>query len=503
MIRRKSMFALGLIPLAVTVLGSTAHAQRTRRPRTTVTNLPSTTVPVPDAPTTIASTTPTPLTIPVDPTPSTAPPLPVYNDPNTFYVSPDGSNTNPGTKAFPWASPSWAARTLTAGQTVLVSSGTYTDGMYITNSGAPGRPITFKAAPGATPKIEISDPNASGVLVVGAAYIRIQGLDFSYVGPPGPFPTDVGFGDGIVATATADRVPSHHVEIVGNRVHGFNGGGIGGLQADYMLIEGNTVWNNSRWSEYDTSGINLYQTVDHDRSTAFHNIIRANTVFANENRVPDKFSGTITDGNCIIIDDQRRYQTKLPNKTADGPYQSATLIENNICSGNGGRGVHVFNSDNVIARNNTLYQNLRTPGLSGGEMSAVYVIEEADLGKNVPSSRGNVRFVNNIVVSDGVQSTALSANDPDDANNATFDHNFYFGSSAVANLGATDIVGESQPFVSPGVDIFSANFRLNATTRAIDSALPSQAPPLDVSAAIRPRGNGPDMGAWEFIPGGN
>jgi parallel beta-helix repeat protein len=480
MIRRKSTFAFGLIPFTVIALGSTAQAQRNRRPR---------------------PTTATPTTAAIESPPNTAPPLPVYNDPNVFYVSPSGKNENPGTKALPWLTLPKAAQTLKAGQTVLVESGTYTEGLYIGTSGAPGKPITFGAAPGATPTIKLSDPNAGGIFVVGASYIRIQGFDLSYVGPSGPFPPENGYGDGIDVVASDTRAKSHHVEIIGNKVHGFPGGGIGGIQGDYLLIEGNTVWGTSFWSPYNNSGISLYQTVDFDRAGGYHNIIRANTVFGNANKVPDKYLGNITDGNCIIIDDQRRYQNKLSNKTADGPYQSSTLVENNICAGNGGRGVHVFNSDNVTVRNNTMYQNMRTPGLFGGEMTAVFAIEEADIGKNIPSSRGNVRFVNNVAVSSDTKLTEFFASTPADESAAAFDHNFYFGSSSISKLGESDIVGNAQPFVSPSTDVFTANFRLNSSAWAIDRALPSESPSIDVGGISRPQGGAPDMGAWEYVFG--
>ncbi|WP_310582581.1 hypothetical protein [Deinococcus sp.] len=108
----------------------------------------------------------------------------------------------------------------------------------------------------------------------------------------------------------AERVYAHHVNVTGNRVHGFPGGGIGSGQADDVGIEGNTIWETALWSEYDTSAVPLYQDRDVDNAPGFHNIIRANTVFRNENKVPGTGIGntTITDGNCIIIDDGRNTQ---------------------------------------------------------------------------------------------------------------------------------------------------------------------------------------------------
>jgi parallel beta-helix repeat protein len=482
MIRVRTTFAVGLLPVtvaAVVSLASSAVAQQGRRTRVI----------------TPAAAAPTNASAP----PVTSPPLPAVRNANVFYVSPTGKDENPGTKALPWRTPSKATSSLKAGQTALFESGTYTEGLFIQKSGAKGRPITFKAAPGATPMIKLTDYNAGGAQVSGASYIRVEGFDFSYIGAPGPFPPENGYGDGMMATANDDRVKSHHVEFVGNKVHNFPGGGIGGLQADYLLIEGNTVWGNSFWSPYDTSGISLYQTANHDVAPGYHNIIRGNTVFGNQNRVPDKYLGEITDGNCIIIDDQRRYQNKLSNKTGDGPYQSATLVENNVCAGNGGRGVHVFNSDNVMVRNNTMYSNMKTPKLFGGEMTAVFSVEPADVAKVIPK-RGNVRFVNNIAVADGTRLTATYASQGDE-NSFSFDHNFYFGTGASDHIGETDIVGNANPFVAPNVNAAIANFRLNASAWAIDRAVPDQSPSTDIGGTKRPQGDVADMGAWEYIFG--
>jgi parallel beta-helix repeat protein len=511
MFRKKHALAVVVLPIVAIGLGSSANAQRNRRPRTTITTTPATTAaPTTAAPTTAAPTTaapataePTtaaPTTAAITPAPSTAPPLPAYNDPNVFYVSPGGKNENPGTKALPWLTPSKAAQTLKAGQTALFESGTYTEGMYMETSGAPGKPITFKAAPGATPMIKLSDKNAAGIYVAGASYIRVEGFDLSYIGPPGPFGPDNGYGDGMTAGANDAKVKSHHVQFVNNKVRNFSGAGINGLQADYLLIEGNTVSGNSFWSPYDTSGISLYQTANHDFAAGVHNIIRGNTVFGNENKVPDRFVNEITDGNCIIIDDQRRYQNKLSNKTADGPYQSQTLVENNICTGNGGRGVHVFNSDNVLVRNNTMYSNMKTAKLFGGEMTAVFSIEPADRGIVIPN-RGNVRFVNNIAVADGTKLTATFADSAADEASFSFDHNFFFGTGTSDNIGTTDIVGNANPFMAPNTNALNANFRLNSEAWAIDRATPDQAPPTDISGTKRPQGGVADMGAWEYIFG--
>lgn len=51
------------------------------------------------------------------------------------YVSPTGSDTNPGTQAQPWQTIAKANNTLVAGDTVFILPGTYTDQIRPVNNG--------------------------------------------------------------------------------------------------------------------------------------------------------------------------------------------------------------------------------------------------------------------------------------------------------------------------------------------------------------------------------
>lgn len=413
----------------------------------------------------------------------------------TFYVAPSGSDGNPGSFALPWATINKAAQTMLPGQSVYVRDGTYT-GVYVNRSGTPGKPISFRAYPGAKPKIVITEINSPGFLLEGASYININGFDLDYKVPGVENANGKRWEGGITIKENnygATPVRSHHVTVTNNRVHGFPGGGIGSGLADYVRIEGNTIWETALWSEYDTSAISLYQNVEADFLPGFHNVIRGNTVFKNENKVPGTGIGstTITDGNCIIIDDSRLTQKFLEDKTKYPAYKSYTLIENNICAGNGGRGVHVFSSDNVLVRHNTLYKNLQTRDIGdgtrigGGELTAI--------------AASNVRFVNNIVYADvGVNATdTYTGDDPIyKVKNVVFERNLYFGTTNIPNKSSSDSIGDPL-FESAGVNFLTANFRLRAGSPAIDKALAGNSPVTDVGSKPRPLGLASDIGAWE------
>ena len=415
-------------------------------------------------------------------------PAPVAQTGKSFYVAHGGNDGNPGTEAQPWVTLGWAAKTLQPGETVLVKDGTYS-GVYLTRSGEPGRPITFRSAPGAKPDIVITEINRPGFLLEGASYIDIDGFNLDYRVPGVENAGGERWEGGITIKSNdygEKRVYAHHVNVTNNRVRGFPGGGIGSGQADYVTIEGNTIWETARWSKYDTSAISLYQSRDVDQAAGFHHIIRANTVFNNENRVPGTGIGntTTTDGNCIIIDDGRNTQKFQGDKTTYPAFTGATLVENNICADNGGRGVNVFSSDNVLIRNNTFYQNGRTPDLD----SEVSVL-----------AASNVRVVNNIIVPrDGQRATSVYDGDVAEyrVSNVVFANNLYFGSGKLTQRGASDLVADPK-FVSPSLDVNTANFRLQPGSPAIDRALLADSPAFDVGGLPRPVGAGPDIGAWE------
>lgn len=93
-----------------------------------------------------------------------------------YYVSPSGSDSNPGTISDPWKTVQKAFDIATAGQTVYFRSGTYPQ--YIpaasgfnqveNNSGSPGNPIVFTNYPGEVALLE-------GSTRVNGSYVTFRG----------------------------------------------------------------------------------------------------------------------------------------------------------------------------------------------------------------------------------------------------------------------------------------------------------------------------------------
>jgi PA14 domain/Right handed beta helix region len=72
----------------------------------------------------------------------------ITSEPNAFYVAPSGDDTNPGSLEKPFKTIQKCADVVTAGFTCVVRAGTYRETITLKNSGASGKPITFKTVPG-------------------------------------------------------------------------------------------------------------------------------------------------------------------------------------------------------------------------------------------------------------------------------------------------------------------------------------------------------------------
>jgi parallel beta-helix repeat protein len=419
----------------------------------------------------------------------------------TYYVSGAGKDSNTG------LSIGQALRTLqqaadrtVPGDTVFVMNGLYTsaantDILSINNSGSPGNWIRYRAYPGHTPKLQLND-NWVGIGVNGASYITIEG--FTIQGNAKSItlaealreqnnlnnPRTIANCIGVANNYDEPSQRPHHIVIRNNIVSDCPGAGIYSNYSDYLRIEGNRVARNAFYSPYANSGISVYQNCDIDTNIGTKIFIRRNITHQNENKIPFYFSDknnpskrSITDGNGIIVDDNRNSQTFV-GQVCTRPYRGGTLVENNLSYDNGGRGIHVYSSDKVVVRYNTVYQNARTSGIC------------CDL---TASEATNVRFHSNIVVSRNDRPTTEASFQTRDIR---FANNLYFGGTGNPNPSTSDIVADPE-FINANVDPAVANFRLQISSPAINAGK-TLSPKLDLSKNPRPKGTAPDLGAYEI-----
>lgn len=99
---------------------------------------------------------------------------------NTYYVSPNGLDSNPGTIDAPWQTIQHAADSMVAGDSVFVRSGTYHEQIKPANSGdATAGYITFSAYPNETPVIDGTDVDSgNNGIVIQTSFVKISGFEF-------------------------------------------------------------------------------------------------------------------------------------------------------------------------------------------------------------------------------------------------------------------------------------------------------------------------------------
>ncbi|MEM9653346.1 MAG: right-handed parallel beta-helix repeat-containing protein [Actinomycetota bacterium] len=310
--------------------------------------------------------------------------------PEVLYVDGGtGMSGNPGTEAEPLRRPIEALGIAGPGTTIFIRGGTYDTAEYsgfsIRRSGTADAWIRITNYPGERVVLTAGGEYDSGFEVIGASYVEVSGLVLQ------------GRDDSIHGSGIFVKDGSHDVRIIGNQISNFGGAGISVIGSSRVHIEGNDVRNNAMRSFYQGSGISLYR-MSGPTNSGHTNIIRGNYVVNNRNEVNHHLAGRITDGNCIILD-----------RNNESNYTGWTLIENNVCAENGGRGIHSYRASYIEARNNTLYHNLQTDSIlhGRGEMTVgaardVYfynnlVINRPGIAAYVDNRNTNVRFVNNLV----------------------------------------------------------------------------------------------------------
>ena len=419
--------------------------------------------------------------------------------PVTYYVSGTGSDSADGlSMATAFLTLQHAADLTQPGDTVYVMNGTYTNScpscavLGISNPGTPNSWITYKAYPGQTPVISFNgwegiffEPTASyiqlsGLTVVGNNYnvTLAQALAQSYTSPDPAFNGNCIALDGRQGTST---VRPNHIKILNNTVYACGGGGIGTAWSDYVTISGNTIYDTSWYSIYGSSAISTWENWNADSNTGYKMIITGNRIFGNANLVPTLGSPVATDGEGIIVDSTRNsaYQ---PSIGLD-PYTGRTFIANNVIYNNGSAAIEVFQSNHVDVVNNSSYQDVYVPAVTGrGDMN----VNEAT----------DVNVFNNIFYSAAGQNPVTVCCN---ATQIDLDYNIYFGGSNYAGTvsGPHDLTADPLYHDPADANRLLVNLAVSPNSPAVGSGTSNLAPTTDFAGNPRPGSKGYDRGAYQ------
>jgi parallel beta-helix repeat protein len=408
-------------------------------------------------------------------TPTAPPPRPTDTTvpAGTYYVSPSGNDSNPGTLDSPWRTLQKAADTLVAGDTVYVRDGIYAR-VDLKHSGSPGKYITFQAYPGEHP------------ILNGGSW--------------------VGFTD---RYATAS--PLQYFIVDGFEIRNFEQG-INLAQSNHFILRNNTLHDNTEMGiqiessqngevayniAYDTKeytgiwiigsrALDIHHNVAYSNfvngiglsHAADHNLIHDNVTYDNSCGWDHRYAGIAIE---VDSEDNRVYNN---------------LSYNNCHAG------FLTNSPNNQVYHNVFYANEE------------YQILLGDWSGSTPTD--NV-FMNNIVFITRTADRAVGYFYTDtgyDPLQNVFDYNLYYytdgpdKSDMIANLPENltfsewQALGQEQNgvlgdprFVKPD----GANFHLNSGSPAIDSGA-AVGVSDDFDGQKRPRGAAPDIGAFEYQP---
>ena len=422
---------------------------------------------------------------------------------NIYFVSPAGSDTNPGTFAAPFKTPAKGKNALTPGDTLYLMDGINTSAiddfsavLNLRSSGAPGLPKAIVAYPGAsvtlgsdaTPQRAVYAPAVAGgpwawwviagltlrasdsaLEMVGAQNWRVVGNDVSCRNGNGASACTHGdtalfikfFGNnvhdaGVNNLASADQklyhsvyfsTDSNHIEVGWNTIVP-NGGGCRALQFHSSPNGAGSGFNQFDLSVHDNlihdarcDGIN-FATVDptQGKVEAYNNIVyRAGLG-------PDP-GGQLSNYSCIAV----------LGGTNAGPLPGLSAA--------------------VQISNNTLYDCGARRSLDSGGMTT------ATNGAIAVAMKNNIFFL-----LPGETYFTTSSN----AANVTGSNNLFFGAAAGPKF-LTGNVNADPKFANTG----TLNLRLLPGSPAIDAGINSGIN-TDFDGVARPKGAAFDIGAFEF-----
>lgn len=416
----------------------------------------------------------------------------------TYFVSPTGSDGNPGTIDQPFGTINRGAGVLHPGDTLYLREGTYYQTAYAPASGTPAAPVTIAGYQAETAIIDgvFTNPVSSwgNLFLVQGSNAVVRNLTIrrsNWIGLALTGPYDQAFNinsqsnmeNGIIVTGSADYGLVENCQVFYNAKsnEGFlatRGQWSTGLSSargpSYVTLRGNQVWNN--WGE----GMSSFESL--------HTLMESNVVYDNQLNIyisDSKF--TTCDGNIVyctpgnVCSNTSQVGIALADETFNPPSSDNTVI-NNLCLGNakniyfwsGGTGAGLVN---VVIANNTLANSSVETNL-----------------KLLSGNHTNSVIEDNIFLQDGSFPVAVVQT----PQGITFTHNLWSKTPPAAAAGSGDVVGnpalaEIGP-TGPG-QLTPQWFIIPSTSPAVMRGVTPA--PVETDFFGRARGLLPDIGAIE------
>ena len=267
-----------------------------------------------------------------------------------YYVSPTGNDANDGSIATPWKTIQKAANTVTAGSTVNVRAGTYTEVVTINVSGSASGTITFQNYPGETPVLDaasltVPSSDAGMFLIIDKSYITISGFELKNYKTSTKSTVPIGI---------SIRGTAHHITITNNKIHAIehNGTSSSGTDAHGIAV-------------YGTSGTQSINNIIIDNNELYAlKLGSSESLVVNGNVENFRITNNkVHDNNNIGIDAIGFEGTASANDQARNGIISGNLVYNIESYGNvaygtdrSADGIYVDGGKNIVIERNIVYR---------------------------------------------------------------------------------------------------------------------------------------------------
>jgi parallel beta-helix repeat protein len=386
----------------------------------------------------------------------------------TYYVAISGNDSSPGTQGSPFRTVQKAVNMVKPGDTVIVRAGRYAGFSRNNLRGAPGSPITIKAAPGEKATLDgyITTAQQSGYVVAlggQAAHLIIDGLEITNSDPKidelrrVPINTQADC-DILRARLSEIKGPrsgfrmtggegAHHMIFRNLQVHHLVGVGWSGDAYDTQWLT-NQVYDlgypPSGYGWYTHGENNLWQgNIVHDNAYGFHLF-----GYYRDSRSPN---------NNSIIENNRIY-----NNGTRGKWCHSSSIKS------GGLGIYLAPGNGNIIRNNLIYNNNSGIFLRGNNSILNNTFYNNTGARTVKTESATAKVINNI-----------------------------FYNTARTEVSAGTVTSHNLTTDPKFLNAAAADFRLQFTSPAINAGVNLPEVPTDFTGVSRPQGTAYDIGAYE------
>jgi len=436
----------------------------------------------------------------------------------TYFVSPSGDNSNPGTREEPWATPGYGSRQIQSGDTLVILGGRYSLSVFDADiisppSGTAAAWTTIRGEEGNRPILAGSNNLYSAMILSGRSYLWIENLEIT--SDDGAF-----FRDGITAIGEPIRnvvlrdLSIHHMDQFGINIGDANRLRIAGCDITYCGFGsiGGPAGVEGGWRNVEIVGCRLSYSGHYYQGGPGPGPYDR----------PDGFGIEPSSGPIEIV------RTIAEHNRGDGLDSKAqnTYIHKSIVSNNRCDGIKLWGSgsriEDVLIYGRGDGDTQPTPWAamvigteeSGADFEVVNVTVDDFIGNNYlmyvqydnPNTPITLGIVNSIFCGRGENSPIFLADAVDLRSGCNL---FYMPNSSsvlqhgsrsydrndIGEIGRRNIYGDPLFFLPAfGTD---GDYHLQDGSPGINTGLRAYAPPADLDGTTRPVGVGYDIGCYE------